>query len=324
MISCKSIFLVVFLGFVFPSSVSALRLNDMQKEFVGDITKLNEQVNTIMQKPGVDDKETPLRTDVTYKRVIGVKVVSERCPKGYSPQDCYSAKIVADVDGNKYFVSNDAGINSIIFSEDLDNDGFTDVIIENSYGGNAVPPEYEIISYRGEGRFTTFPLDNYSWEVPKFFQEGERWVIRTKNISMGAGNTDLEDEIVEYRIVNGKLDAKSLGKRMLNFSVATFTSEEAIQAAKNNDEYSWSFDFDTDAEDEILQCRIWERWGVLLDCYIHDHKGSWALVNSDPNKKDYGGAQCKVISVSEELQNGFRKLNCDFDEIILRKEISPK
>jgi hypothetical protein len=306
-------------GQVVATSGSELLLVDMQGELGVDITTLNDQVNTIIQKLDDNEKESPLRADVIYKRYIRGKEATEPCPKDLFLTDCYSAKIVADVNGNKYVVSSDDGINLIIFTEDLDNDGFFDAIVENSYGGNAIPPWYEIISYRGEGRFSTFPLDTYSWEEPKFFKEGERWVIRAKKTSFGVENTELEDEIVEYRIVDGNLDTKSFGNRMFNFSIATFTSEEAIKNAKNNDEYSWSFDFDRDTEDEILQCRIWKRWGVIIDCHIHDQNGSWALVHSDPTIKGSHGAQCKVISVSEELLNGFHKLKCDFDEIILKK-----
>ncbi len=303
-------------GKTLASSGSVLLPIDLQANLGVDVKGLNQQLNTIIEKLDEKEVQTPVKAHISYRRFYGAAEISNdsACDTVF----CYEDKIVAIVNGKKYVVyDSDITADNVIFSNDLDNDGFLDALIESHGGGNCCPPNYTIVSYRGEGRFVTFPLDTWAWEQPRLLQEGFRWVVRVVNTSTGAGNSNLSDEVLEFRVVDGNLDVKSAGSRMLDFAVAEFTSEEALQKMDDNFEYTWKFDFDADSIDEILQCKVWERWGVVMDCHIFDAEGSWAVVAADPAYKGSGGAQCKVISVLEEIHEGFHKLACDFDELVL-------
>ncbi len=262
------------------------------------------------------DEKTPLKADVIYKRYDGLK---ESDSESFCLSD-YNFTIVASVNGKRYSVNED-GCTKIIFQEDFDNDGYTDVLLGQSYGGNVVPPTYTIVSYQGEGRFNTHPLGFYDWKEPSIIQEGSRWYFRGYSISMGAANTDTRNMLLEYRIIDGILQEKKGGQLASLFSLANFTSKEVMEKLKpvygENPIYSWNFDFDQDEELETITCMLMAHWGYLIDCEILDPPYVYKVLEGTKY------AQCKKFQVLDELENGMHKMVCENDILnLIRQPVS--
>lgn len=271
---------------------------------VGD---MNAKMDVLLERVGTAEKPAPLRAEVSYFRFIGNQKVSDEGCEMSSWADCFADGIGANVNGQDLVATDgvEGEWDEIFWEGDLDNDGYADALIRGNNMGNAVPPSWRIVSYRGEGRFEVYDLDRaYSWKEPRLIPEGPRWMIRVDSVSEGVGNTQLDASMTEVRLKDGAIVYKAVGSESRQFSDFEFTSAEAFEAysaAPSMDfSYAWSGDFDTDGSEDKLTCGIWERWGRLWNCSAVINKVKYSL----------GDANCKIISLNIDT-DGSPKFLCD-------------
>lgn len=272
-----------------------------------DVEDMNAKMDALLDKVDTAEKPAPLRAEVSYFRFIGnQKVADEGCEMSRWA-DCFSDGIGAMVNGQDLVASDgeEYEFDEIFWEGDLDNDGYAEALIRGNNGGNAVPPSWRIISYRGEGRFEVFDLDRaYSWEDPRVIPEGPRWMIRVDSVSEGTGNTELNASMAEVRLKDGTIVYKAVGSESRQFSDFEFTSAEAFEAYYASPSfdfsYAWSGDFDADGSEDKFTCGIWERWGRLWNCTAEINKVNYSL----------GDANCKIISLNFDTDNS-PKFLCD-------------
>jgi len=306
------------------------------------ISALDEKIQGVLQ----NEKKAPLKANVTYSRYVyntecktivsKLEDPSDPCSESITPDD----KIVANVDGMKMIA--DPGIegssileeigwptdspylDEIVWQGDFDNDGLNDVIIGSNCGGSGCPPIYRIVLYRGDEKFTTFhlrPLEDPNVEITP---EGFHFVLRLRgpeNFQESSTRANLLE--LEYRVKEGDLLEKNSGELSNPFYLQEFNVADAIENDKDMscsyrpDEacITWHYDITGDGVSEALSCGYWSRWIVLTDCEIRDGATDeiYRLYMSRQNEKV--NAQCKTISVLEEMKDGAHQLNCDFDPL---------
>lgn len=306
------------LGNVIISSGSINLAINVEESLGVDIRTLNDQVADILDKMESEEKKVPMRAEVEYKKFWQNKETQ----KGEYGSGMFGAKLVAQVNGKNYIAYESEALLSVIAEKDFDNDGLLDALIGVFPGGNVLPPAYLIVSYKGEGRFVEHPLEFWTHKTPTVFSEGARWVVRGFSESFGAANIGLANTILEYRLDENGVNETNAGSMAAELSLITFTSEEvASKQGSRNTTYKWRYDFDNDGVDEELICFLMARWGTLLDCEILDPPFSYKVVATDPGYQgNDGGAQCKVISVLDGFKDGYRKMTCDFEGLMLSEQ----
>ena len=250
---------------------------------------------------------TPPRAEITYDIIAG----GEPCPSDGCFRGDVSMDLVATVDGVRYRVarySHEDNVHAlwIIDVQDLDNDGYADIVYRTFAGGNAVPAFTHVASYRGDGRFSVNALDDFNWDEPSVVRDGNEWRIRTQTVAAGVGNSTLHDEIMEFKLQDGVPVQVAAATRSALFSQHSFSADDV---ERGRDNHSWGYDFTGDGEDETLACGYWERWGLLTHCAV-EYVARGAL-QAMPLVK----AQCKEIGVLDQRVNGFNQLVCDFDQV---------
>lgn len=324
---------------------------DWEKVAGVNIESIDDQISDLNKKIEesllTEEVDTPEISSVVYSRYVDAKECplepdydSECSPAAYAAND----RIVANVDGKKIIADpgidgskliTDLGMdpewffnNMLIWQGDFDNDGYNDAIIGSDCGGSGCPPIYRIVLYKGNGRFSALnvrPL--YTWDPPQIIQEGFHYVLKIKGAEGATESTARANEVeLEFRVENGELIEKNVGGLSNAFNLKEFTVSDAVENDKdmscsNSPEEpcaTWEYDLSDDGVPETLSCGYWSRWQVLTDCEVANSVTGEVYKLYVPKYADKTSAQCKTISVLEELKDGMHQLTCDFETLELR------
>jgi len=231
--------------------------------------------------------------------------------KSISTEDGDNDRIFAELEARTYQIStsrwdNENPMKGVVLTSDLDHDGWLDAIVSLSGGGNCCPPSYMVVSYRGDGFFTTSTHpDFWSWQDPEVIDTPSGPVIRAVAAPAGVGNTSMEEWRYDFRLVNGRLQlvGKLQNSAMIHAKVS-MTSEAVIIRGKKQG--TINADIDGDGKPDKMTCQYWERWGALGACEVATARfGKIQL-----------GLGCQRWGILETETNGLRDLVCNRDIVL--------
>jgi hypothetical protein len=188
----------------------------------------------------------------------------------------------------------------VVDTIDLDRDGYQDVLVGLHTGGNCCPPDYAVVSHRGDAFFTVYAEHIVpSWNPPEVIAVGEELRIEFLTVSGGAENTSMDEVREQYALRDGQLTlARQLHNSAMLYTERQITSLDLIETDKNSAELAVNLDGD-EQEDAII-CEYWARWGSMQCIAISSqYPGNIRLRRG-----------CKRVGVLASRTNGMFDLAC--------------
>ncbi|MCP4162890.1 MAG: hypothetical protein GY760_22750 [Deltaproteobacteria bacterium] len=215
-----------------------------------------------------------------------------------------SNSIKASVSGTVFDVPGKESCLMLVDQNDYDGDGYKDALLENAVacGGNCCPNSFFIVTYKGDGNFKVLDSFNSSWEGADLQKWKGRWSIVTKFVNAGSNTSDYYESRSRHMLINGEtvlveFDEKKEIEALMNIRAKEF------DISKVNQSKNYRFDLDGDGEKELMQCKLWNRWGVV-QCEIK-RKEKIIL-------KNIGG---KRVGVLKRKTNGMHDIVSNHEEI---------
>lgn len=287
--SCKLLTFLLLI-FVKPCYVYSQSLEQFSEgncsPNLGNITG-NVMINCDIRRQGV-----PLKAETEY-------FISE---KGFLKT------LFSRTDGKTYKLYDVEGSLLIEDVRDYDLDGYLDVMVSETAGGNCCAPSFSIFSYRGYGIFKKLTHEQfYSWDDPIFEFVDDRWRVRVETGVDGVGNSTLEINMAIFEIRDGTLKMiESASQKATVPSLVELSSEPYANGnVADNHLMRMTFDLDGDSRDDMIQCGYWERWGALSCDIFTSRLGKVEMV--------YG---CDRLGIIDEVASGLNKLVCNSDSIL--------
>ena len=215
-------------------------------------------------------------------------------------EDQWGRVLVATAEGRSYRITHpaweDLVLREVLETGDFDGDGLPDALIAMDTGGNCCPQDFAVVSYRGNGFFTTLgPPESMGWGGIDMATDEDGLLIRSHHSSTGFGNTEDREWQIDYRIRNGRVTEVARRENRAELVADPVLAIDDVQAAT---EASIAFDLNADGSPDEITCRFWDRWG-LLNCTIT--AAGLGLV---------GTLACPRIGVLPTTQNGWHELAC--------------
>ena len=217
-------------------------------------------------------------------------------------------ELYAKVDGYEYKIELPKDIClKIEAQEDFDGDGIKDALITNiqACGGNAVGNSFFFVSYSGSGYFSiSKSFGNNVWEDPEIEEwKGQKSVVI---IDTNEGFNTYEDYSSKERYILKQGDAVRVESTKKNSIVALQEIRSSdFHNGKENETLRMSYDLDEDGDDEIFECKYYDRWDHLSFSIIH--KG---------NIIEFKGLHFSRVGILPSITNGFHDLICNEDDVI--------
>lgn len=215
----------------------------------------------------------------------------------------YGTALIATVNGTKYRINHPSWQDMRIelgVTKDLDGDGFPETIIETFSGGNCCPGGLTVVSYRGDGFFHVVNEERIwrGWDGYKVIQRDVDSIIRVFDKSLGVANNENQRTQTDYALRDGKLvklvERKDNGE-MLALAELTVTEVEGSRGQSKK----LNYDIDLDGQNDVVECRYWQRWG-MLSCNI-----SYTATGTVEDMS------CKRLAVLPEVYHGRLRVNCE-------------
>lgn len=213
-------------------------------------------------------------------------------------------KLHAEFEGAGYVIDHETWSKymriDIVETFDMDRDGYQDVLVSLHTGGNCCPPDYAVVSNRGDAFFTVYA--EYivpSWHPPKVIAVGEELRIEFLTVSAGAGNTSMDEVREQYALRDGQLTlARRLHNSAMLYTKRQLTSLDLVEMGRNSAELI--VDLDGDEQEDAIVCDYWARWGSM-QCI--------ALSSKYPGNIRLRRG-CKRVGVLASRTNGMFDLAC--------------
>ena len=183
---------------------------------------------------------------------------------------------------------------------DLDMDGWDEALVQLGTGGNGCCWEHYIVSYRGNGFFTTdtnkFLSRAHDFHVKEY--SGERLL---QAIDRGSNaNASFTEEMNEYAFAFGKLVLRSSLRNIASIQIESAITSENV--SQQNTSILTAFIDDDEAQD-TLKCEVWGRYNLLSCEMFITGKQSYALPSS-----------CEIIALSANSTNGMKDIICNLNQ----------
>lgn len=215
-------------------------------------------------------------------------------------------KLLADVDGLSYILiedDDDMALLSIVSVKDFNGNGTNEVLVSASPAGNCCPNTLFFYSYVGNGYFARSLDFDHSWGEPEVKKWKDKWsvVVFSSNEGVGqqklqeARNTYILDELSAVKV------ATAVKKPLV--SLAEMTPSE-FNFNKNDEVRKLYFDLDGDGQKDIIEGRLWFRWGSI----------SW-IVKFSSGKVVDSSTSCYRVGVSKSKTKGVHDIICGSDII---------
>jgi len=183
---------------------------------------------------------------------------------------------------------------------DLDMDGWDEALVQLGTGGNGCCWEHYIVSYRGNGFFTTdtnkFLSRAHDFHVKEY--SGERLL---QAIDRGSNaNASFTEEMNEYAFAFGKLVLRSSLRNIASIQIESAITSENV--SQQNTSILTAFIDDDEAQD-TLKCEVWGRYNLLSCKMFITGKQSYALPSN-----------CEIIALSANSTNGMKDIICNLNQ----------
>lgn len=221
----------------------------------------------------------------------------------------FNNELYAKVDGYDYKIELKEDICfEILAQDDFDGDGVTDALIKNieACGGNAYGNSFFFVSYNGGGFFSiSQSFGDNVWEDPKIEDWNGKKSVVVINTNEGF-NTE-KDYVAKERYIYQQGEPVRVEFSKKN-SIAAL--KEVLPSAFHNgnelETIRMSFDLDQNGQEDVFECRYWDRWDKLYFDIIF---------NGTP--LDCGGCGgVSRIAVASTKTNGVHDLICNEDDVV--------
>lgn len=183
---------------------------------------------------------------------------------------------------------------------DLDMDGWDEALVQLGTGGNGCCWEHYIVSYRGNGFFTT--------DTNKFLSRAHDFHVKIYNgvrllqaIDRGSdSNASFTEEMNEYAFEFGKLVLRSSLRNIASIQIETAITSANVSQERNS--LLNAFIDDDEAQDTV-ECEVWGRYNLLSCEMFIAGKRSYALPSN-----------CEIIAISANSTNGMKDIICNLNQ----------
>ncbi len=193
----------------------------------------------------------------------------------------------------------------IVAHEDLDGDGWIDLVIGDLGNGKCCPRQFSIVSYRGQGQYHQSKPQGAALHLPQMKQNNGKWAITIENSTLDAYACYNTQEV--FAFAAGELNRVDLLKSMdlaaiAEMNVATF---DTLDKAAIID---LSFDLDNDGKLDRITGSYWPQWGRVM----------WSLAFGN-GKVMQDGTPFQRLGILATKTEGFHDLVVDHDRVLAWK-----
>jgi hypothetical protein len=193
----------------------------------------------------------------------------------------------------------------IVAQEDLDGDGWIDLVIGDLGSGKCCPRQFSIVSYRGQGQYHQSKPQGAALHLPMLQKDHGKWAITIENSVLDAYASYKTQEV--FAVADGELNRVDLLKpvnlaAIAEMNVATF---DTLDKSANID---LSFDLDNDGKLDRITGSYWPQWGRVM----------WSLAFGN-GKVMQDGTPFKRLGILASKTEGFHDLVVDHDRVLTWK-----
>ncbi len=190
----------------------------------------------------------------------------------------------------------------IVAEEDLDGDGWIDLIVGDLAEGKCCPRQFSVVSYRGHGQYHQSKPQGAALHLPHLQQSNGKWAIEIENSSLDAYGKYKTQEVFEVR--EGELNRIDLLKP-IDLEALAELKVACYDTVDKSAKIDLNFDLDGDGKMDHITGMYWPQWGRVM----------WSLAFGNGGVMQ-DGTPFKRLGVLPSKTDGFHDLVVDHDRVL--------